>query len=103
MGFENFEEMTGLEKSALLLNILGNQVTAQIFKRMKDNDVKRLVSAMGQVTKVPIGSVKQVLSAFYTEIAEEDSLIFGHAQGRDFVLSTLGEERAKTVLGQLSV
>ena len=103
MSFENLELMTGLERSALLLNVLGNSVTAQIFKKMKDNDVKRLVSAMGQVTKVPISSVKEVLEAFYSEIAEHENLIFGHAQGRDFVLSTLGEERAKTVLGQLSV
>lgn len=103
MGFQNFEQMNGLEKSALLLNVLGNEVTAQIFKKMRDNDVKRLVSAMGQVTKVPIPLVKQVLEAFYTEISEEDTLIFGHAQGRDFVLATLGEERAKTVLGHLSV
>ncbi len=103
MAYENYDEMTGLEKSALLLNVLGNQVTAQIFKKMRDNDVKRLVSAMGQVTKVPIPIVKQVLEDFYTEIAEEQNLIFGHAQGRDFVLQTLGEDRAKTVLGQLSV
>ena len=103
MGYENFSEMTGLERSALLLNVLGNQVTSQIFKKMKDNDVKRLVTAMGAVRKVPIMVVKQVLEEFYVEIAEEEVLIFGHAQGRDFVLSTLGEDRAKTVLGQLSV
>jgi len=103
MLYDTYEDMSGLEKSALLLNVLGNQVTNQVFKKMKDNDVKRLVNAMGQVTKVPIPTVKTVLQAFYTEIAEEDNLIFGHAQGRDFVLSTLGEERARTVLGQLAV
>src|SRR3954447_4260967 len=103
MPFEEFESMNGLERSALLLNILGNNVTAHIFKEMKDNDVKRLVNAMGQVHKVPIPTVIQVLEAFFTEISEEDSLIFGHAQGREFVLATLGEDRAKTVLGQLSV
>jgi flagellar motor switch protein FliG len=103
MGYDNFDEMTGLERSALLLNILGNQVTSQIFKKMKDNDVKRLVSAMGNISKVRISSVKETLENFYKEIAEEDCLIFGHATGRDFVLSTLGEDRAKTVLGQLSV
>ena len=103
MAFVNFEDMNGLERSALLLNVLGNQVTAQIFKKMKDNDVKRLVAAMGQVMKVPVVTVKETLESFYTEIAEEDSLIFGHAQGKDFILATLGEDRAKTVLGQLSV
>jgi len=103
MGYETYEEMTGIERSALLLNVLGNQVTAQIFRKMKDNDVKRLVTTMGNITKVPIPVVKQVLEDFYTEISEEDTLIFGHAQGREFVLQTLGEDRAKAVLGQLSV
>ncbi len=103
MAYDSFDEMTGIERSALLLNVLGNQVTSQIFKKMKDNDVKRLVSAMGSISKVPIIVVKETLESFYREIAEEETLIFGHASGRDFVLSTLGEERAKTVLGQLSV
>ena len=103
MPFANAEEMDGIEKAALLLNVLGNTVTSQIFKKMKDNDVKRLVSVMGQVSKVPIAVVRDVLEEFYSEIAEEENIIFGHAQGRDFVLQTLGEERAKTVLGQLSV
>ncbi len=101
--YEVYEEMTGMEKSALLLNLLGNQVTAQIFKKMRDNDVKRLVTAMGQVQKVPIPIAKKVLEEFYKEISEEDTLIFGHAAGKDFVLATLGEERAKTVMGQLSM
>jgi flagellar motor switch protein FliG len=103
MAFDNIQMMTGVEKAALLLNVLGNQVTSQIFKKMRDNDVKRLVNVMGQVSKVPIPVVRDVLEEFYSEISEENTLIFGHAQGRDFVLQTLGEERAKTVLGQLSV
>lgn len=103
MAYENYDELSGIQRSALLLNALGNQVTAMVFKKMKDNDVKRLVSEMGKITKVPIPVVKQVLEEFYSEISEEDNLIFGHALGRDFVLETLGEERAKTVLGQLSV
>src|SRR5262245_34911714 len=103
MAYDRFEDMAGIEKAAVLLNVLGNRVTAQVFKRMKDNDVKMLVNAMGQVSKVPIGTVSSVLESFFREISEETQLIFGHAHGRDFVLSTLGEERAKTVLGQLSV
>ncbi|MDR3606755.1 MAG: flagellar motor switch protein FliG [Oligoflexia bacterium] len=103
MGFSVYEEMTGIERSALLLNLLGNQVTSQIFKKMRDNDVKRLVSIMGSVNKVPIPVCKRVLEDFYAELSEEETLIFGHASGKEFVLATLGEERAKTVLGQLSV
>ena len=99
----SYEELTGIEKSAILLNVLGNRVTAEIFKRLRDNDVKRLVAVMGQINKVPINIVKLVLDDFYTEISEEEQLIFGHATGKQFILETLGEDRAKTVLGQLAV
>lgn len=103
MEYAEHEKMSGLEKAAVLLNVLGNRVTGQIFKNMKDNDIKVLVNAMGQVTKVSIPVVKKILEEFYGEISEEDTLIFGHAAGRDFILETLGEDRAKTVLGQLSI
>jgi flagellar motor switch protein FliG len=98
-----YEELSGIEKSAILLNVLGNRVTAEIFKNLRDNDVKRLVTVMGSISKVPINVVKEVLDDFYSEISEEEQLIFGHAAGKDFILETLGEERAKTVLGQLAV
>jgi flagellar motor switch protein FliG len=98
-----YEDLSGIEKSAILLNVLGNRVTAEIFKNLRDNDVKRLVTVMGSISKVPIQIVKQVLDDFYSEISEEEQLIFGHASGKDFILETLGEERAKTVLGQLAV
>ncbi len=99
----SYEDLTGIERSAILLNVLGNRVTAEIFKRLRDNDVKRLVTVMGQVNKVPINIVKLVLDDFYAEISEEEQLIFGHAAGKEFILETLGEDRAKTVLGQLAV
>lgn len=98
-----YEDLSGIEKSAILLNVLGNRVTAEIFKNLRDNDVKRLVTVMGSISKVPINVVKEVLDDFYSEISEEEQLIFGHAAGKDFILETLGEDRAKTVLGQLAV
>lgn len=99
----NYDEMTGLEKSALLLNVLGTQVTSQIFKKMKDNDIKRIISTMASVQKSPIHIVRQVLEDFYAQISEEEEILFGNTTGRDFILATLGEDRAKTVLGHLSV
>ncbi len=98
-----FETMTGLEKTALLLNVLGTQVTSQVFKKMKDNDIKRIIGSMGLVQKASITVVRRVLEEFYSQIAEEEDIIFGSAGGRDFILATLGEDRAKTVMGQLSV
>ena len=103
LSVSNYEELTGVERTAILLNMLGNRVTAEVFKHLRDNDVKRLVTVMGTINKVPIPIVKQILDDFYVEISEEEQLIFGHATGKEFILETLGEDRAKTVLGQLAV
>jgi flagellar motor switch protein FliG len=103
MSIESFEELTGLERTAILLNALGAGPTGQMFKKLRDTDVKRLLSTMGIITKVSIPMVKEVLEAFYAEISEEATIIFGQAQGRDYVLSTLGEDRAKQILGNLSL
>ena len=93
--------MGGQDKAALLLSSLGTQTTQLIFKHMKDNDVKRMINAMQNVKKAPIWLIKRVLEEFYKALNEEESLLFADNRGRDFIIGTLGEERAKQLLGQV--
>ena len=101
--FESYEEMSGLDKSAVLLNILGVQATQKIFSHMKDNDIKRLINQMGSIEKVPVTVVKRVLEDFLKEVSEENALIFGKAKGKNFIIDTLGEDRAKQILGNVGL
>lgn len=98
-----YEEMTGLQKAALLMNVLGVPCSKKIFGHMKDNDIKRLLGTMSSVEKAPVTMVKRVLEAFFFELSEEESLIFGTAKGKSFILDTLGEERAKNILGNVGL
>lgn len=93
--------MSGAEKSAVLLSALGTSTTQLVFKHMKDNDVKRMINAMTTVSKAPIWVVKRVLEEFYQALNEDQELLFADNKGRDFILGTLGEERAKQLLGQI--
>lgn len=93
--------MSGQDKAALLLSSLGVKATQQIFEHLKDNDVKRMVTAMGNISKSPIWMVKRVLEEFYSYINEDADLLFSDNRGRDFVLGALGEDRAKQLLGQI--
>ncbi|OFZ39169.1 MAG: flagellar motor switch protein FliG [Bdellovibrionales bacterium RIFOXYD12_FULL_39_22] len=93
--------MSGQDRAALLLSSLGMQTTQLIFQYMKDNDVKRMVNAMGNVKKAPIWMVKKVLEEFYSALNEDASLLFADNRGRDFIVSALGEDRAKQLLGQI--
>jgi len=100
---ERYEELSGLQRAALLMNVLGPACTKKIFGHLKDNDIKRLLGQMSSVDKAPVTMVKQVLESFLFELAEEESLIFGTAKGKRFILDTLGEDRAKTILGNVGM
>ena len=93
--------LSGQEKAAILLSALGPTTTKLIFKHMKDNDVKRMINTMSSLTKSPIWMVKKVLEEFYSAINEDAELLFSENKGRDFILGTLGEDRAKQLLGQI--
>jgi flagellar motor switch protein FliG len=93
--------LNGQDKAGLLLSSLGMNITQLIFQNMKDNDVKRMITAMSNVKRAPIWMVKRVLEDFYQQLNEENDLLFAQNRGRDFIINTLGEERAKQLLGQI--
>ncbi len=93
--------LSGQDRAGLLLSSLGMNITQLIFQNMKDNDVKRMINAMSNVKRAPIWMVKRVLEDFYKQLNEENDLLFAENRGRDFIINTLGEDRAKQLLGQI--
>jgi flagellar motor switch protein FliG len=96
-----FSLLSGQDKAGLLLSSLGVQTSQLIFSHMKDNDVKRMINAMSNVSRAPIWLIKKVLDDFYTQLNEENDLLFSENRGRDFIINALGEDRAKQLLGQI--
>ena len=93
--------LSGLDKSAILMSSLGSSPAKLIFHHMKDNDVKRLINQMAILTKSPIWMVKRVLEDFYSMLNEDSELLFSENKGKDFILGTIGEDRARQLLGQV--
>lgn len=93
--------LSGQEKASILLSSLGASTTKLIFSHMKDNDVKKMINIMSATSRADIWMVRKVLEDFYRSLNEENSLLFSDNKGKDFILSTLGEDRAKQLLGQI--
>ena len=93
--------MSGQERAAILLSSLGSSTAQLVFQHLKDNDVKRMINAMATVKKAPIWLVKKCLEDFYSSLNEDLDLLFSENRGRDFIINTLGEDRAKQLLGQV--
>ncbi len=97
-GEENIK-VTGAEKAALLLNVLGEETTNSILKHLKDNDIRKVISLMGKMKKAPVPLIKGVLMDFYKALSEENEIIFGNDYTKDAIIKSLGEERARLIFG----
>ena len=95
-----FALLSGQEKASILLSLLGTKSSQLIFQHLKDNDVKRLIGLMADTKQAPIWMGKKVMEEFYSRINEDADFLFADNKGREFIIKTLGEERAKQLLGQ---
>jgi len=94
--------LSGLEKTAILMNVMGKDKAFEVMKQMKDPDVRRLLKIMGNMRKAPIQLINSVLREFLYKISEKDEIIFDdNLTQPDIVTAGLGEERAKQIFGHL--
>lgn len=94
--------LSGLEKTAILMNVLGKDQSYEIMKEMKDPDVRRLLKVMGSMKKAPINLINSVLREFLYKLSEKEEIIFEeNLTNPKLVSEGLGEERAKQIFGTL--
>jgi len=95
----DYKSVTGIQRAAILIHVLGASCSKKLFGELRDNDVKRLLSEVSGVEKAPISVVKMILEDFFSSLSEEETLIFARSQGKTFITETLGENRAKKLFG----
>ncbi len=91
--------LTGAEKAALLMNVLGPETTNNVLKHLKDNDIRRIVALMGKMKRAPVPLIKSVMMEFYKALSEQSEIIFGGDFSKDNIINSLGEERARLIFG----
>ncbi len=95
-------QLSGLEKTAILMNVLGKDKSFQMMKELKDPDVRRLLKVMGEMRKAPIALINSVLKEFLYKLSEREEIIFDENLALPNVIKEgLGEERAKAIFGSL--
>ncbi len=98
-----FESLRGFEKAAVLINYLGADASTKLFKYLNDNDIRKLVQFMGRLRIVPVSLTKKVLEEFYEMISESEEYIFSdNVTSKENIVTAVGEERARGILGHLS-
>lgn len=93
-------ELSGIEKIAILMNVLGKEQSGELLKQMKDTDVRRLLKIMSMMKKAPIELINSVLKEYLYKLSETDEIIFEENLSEPELISQiLGPERAKVIFG----
>lgn len=100
---EAFERLTGTQKSAILMMLIGEEEAAEILKNLSPREVQHLGAAMYSVQGLGQDLVNQVLDEFLTIIKEQTSLGLGAGNYiRNVLTKALGDDKAQSVLTRIT-
>ena len=97
------EEITGVQKAAILLITLGPDKSANVFKYLKEDEIEQLTLEIANTRSVSPATKDAVLDEFYEVcLAQQYIAEGGITYAKDLLEKALGEERARDVIGKLT-
>ena len=102
-GESAYDQLTGIQKSAILMMLLGEDEASEILKNLSPREVQNLGSAMYSVQGLDQETVNRVLDEFLEIIKQQTSLGLGAGNYiRNVLNRALGEDKAQSVLSRIS-
>ena len=96
-------ELTGTQRAAVLMLLLGEEQAANIIRFLSPKEVQGLGAAMVQVAELSQEAVNAVLDEFLAEIKRQTNLGLGTSDYVDKVFRrALGDDKAASVLGRIN-
>ena len=98
-----FERLTGTQKSAILMMLLGEDEASEIIRNLSPKEVQHLGTAMYSVQGLDQDTVNAVLDEFLAIIKAQTSLGMGAGNYiRNVMNKALGEDKAQSVLSRIA-
>ena len=98
-----FEMLSGTQKSAILMMLLGEDEASEIIRNLSPKEVQHLGTAMYSVQGLDQETVNAVLDEFLSIIKAQTSLGMGAGNYiRNVMNKALGEDKAQSVLSRIS-
>ena len=97
-------ELTGKQRTAVLLLAMGDKFTADVFKRMDRQEIADISRAIVELEPVPREIVEEVLREFHESLVEGVDMITGGSETlKRLLVKNLDPETAKYVMDSLSL
>lgn len=96
-------DMSGVQKTAILLITLGPEKSAEVFKHLKEEEIEQLTLEIANTRSVSPQVKEQILSEFYEVcLAQQYIAEGGIGYAKELLEKALGEEKARDVIGKLT-
>ncbi|SCY64846.1 flagellar motor switch protein FliG [Lachnospiraceae bacterium XBB2008] len=97
------DEMSGLQKAAILLIALGPEKSALIFKHLKEEEIEELTLEIANTRSITPQIKEDVINEFYQVcLAQQYIAEGGISYAKELLEKSFGEDRAKDVIGKLT-
>ena len=96
------QQLSGLRKSAILVVILGEQVSAEILKHLEEEEVHQLGREIARIGSITADQTEKLLEEFYEMSMAHDYVLKGGIDyARKLLISAFGPEHARSLLDRL--
>ncbi|GIO10855.1 flagellar motor switch protein FliG [Cohnella xylanilytica] len=96
-------QLSGRQKAAILLITLGPDVSAQVFKHLRDEEIEQLTLEIANVRKVDNAEKETILSEFHQIcVAQEYLTQGGITYAKEILEKALGSQKASDILHRLT-
>ncbi|MBO5997205.1 MAG: flagellar motor switch protein FliG [Alphaproteobacteria bacterium] len=96
-----FSELTGVQKAAIFLMAMGENVTKNIFTQMSNDEVRDISLAMASLGKVDAHLVEQVLNEYSSRLTAPSSVTGTFEITEKFLSQVLPPERRAEIIGEM--
>jgi len=97
------EDLSGLQKAAILLIVLGPEKSALLFKHLKEEEIEELTLEIANTRSVTPQVKEEVLEEFYQVcLAQQYIAEGGISYAKELLEKALGAEKARDVIGKLT-
>ncbi|MGN0131753.1 MAG: flagellar motor switch protein FliG [Lachnospiraceae bacterium] len=99
----NEQNITGLQKAAVLLIALGPEKSSQIFKHLKEEEIEELTLEIANTRSITPQLKEDVINEFYEVcLAQQYIAEGGIGYAKELLEKALGAEKAMDVIGKLT-
>jgi len=98
----DWQNLNGVQKTAVFLLSMGESYTSAIFKTMSDDEITKIANAMAQFGEIPSEAISAVSNEFVTLYESEDNLIVsGDSFLKKVLEKAMDKDKANRMINQI--